>query len=363
MDEEDDKTGNAGPDTNTVKTTEGDLALDDDLIGGIAGILEADGIQIKDTKAAAPDGTKTGGEGAEAGSVDDGTKTGGEGGKAGSVDGGTKPEDNPDEDLKNLEDADGKKLSPELQEKISKRIGKVVGQRKELEEKLQKIETEKAELEAQVRDGNEKRPISTQGVHPMLLVDEPTKLKTYEKYLSDVESYCLENWDGYHGTGDDDPSYTDKEIRSRYAQVRKERENILPAAQARLQKMQQYDAGAVKTSYPELSDTKSKEYQVMSAILRVVPALKMLPNHKLIIGDMIQGEKVRKEKSAAATVKDPQPAPPPKLPSTTSPAAKSPLTSSTKKTKDIDVGAAARAGGGREALMDAAGVIADDILS
>jgi len=108
----------------------------------------------------------------------------------------------------------------------------------------------------------------------------------------------------------------------------------------------------VKTIYPNLLDPKHADAVTMEYVMNVVPALRVLPNAKILIGDMIAGEKLR-AKGQKPSTPAPKPTPKaPKVPGTPSSSSAAPVdTKPPAKSKDWDIKKFAESGGSRDALV------------
>ena len=225
-------------------------------------------------------------------------------------------EDESDDESDSEDQESEGKLPAKLQEKIDKRIGKEVAKRKVAEERLEAASEERKALSEQLSDLQASLSVGVQGVHPMFLVDSESEIDNRENEIMRFRSWARKNKHGYDGSGTpEDPSYTAEEIETRLEQLEDERQVILPRARKIVAARAKNDSH-VKTLYPELLDRSSDEFQVMQSFLRQVPGVKRLANVKILIGDMLAGERIRtKTNRKAKTGKSAEKAPAaPKVP-------------------------------------------------
>ena len=233
------------------------------------------------------------------------------------------------------EESEGK-LDKKLQEKIDKRIGKEVAKRKTAEEKLTATKTERDKLSEELSDLRLSINAGSSGLHPMFLVDSENDIDKRESEIMAFRAWARKNKHGYEGDGTpQDPSYSAEQIEDRLEQLEDERQVILPRARKIVAERAKMDSH-VKTLYPDLLDPGSDDSQIMQAILRQVPGLKRLPNVKVVIGDMLAGERLRKKskkkaKSGTSTEKAPKA---PKVPDGSGPRGQGPLSKKKKKGGD-----------------------------
>ncbi len=191
-------------------------------------------------------------------------------------------------------------LSDEQKERIQKRIGKEVRKRKELEEKQavekETLESELAELR-QIADARDTARAGQQtGMHPLYFAESEEAINGYLEAVGAFEEWANKyKAEGYEGK-DGEKSYTPEQIRDRLADVRDERARVVPEARQLLRQRQEMESLAGK-AYPRLSERTSDEAKTMRSILKIAPHLRLLPDYKMRIGDMIAGEALRKSKS------------------------------------------------------------------
>ena len=213
----------------------------------------------------------------------------------------------PDADADNVLEFNGKRLPPELQAKVDARIGKEVGKRKELEDRLTATTTEVEALRARLAEA-EAQPAATttapDSLDKLLATESETEIAKREDWLREAEAWCVKHWDGYEGkdAAGNPVEYDKGSIRERYMALRDERERALPAARTILAQRRASDAAA-RAVYPALFDKTSDEARLVEATLKAIPGLRRLPQARMIIGDMLAGEKLRQ--AAAKKAKEP----------------------------------------------------------
>ena len=325
-----------------------------ELMGDVLNHLNLEGASITVPGKSGDEGSGDEGSGEE-GSGDEGSGDEGSGeegsGDEGSGDEGSGDEGSGDEgsgDEGSEDDEGKKKLSPQLQEKIDKRIAKEVGKRKELEEKLSTSEEETGSLKEEVTALRSSAGAKATGAHPLFFAENENEFDKREEKLLKFRAWARKNRNGYEGAGtDEDPSYTAEEIQERLEQLEDERQITLPKARTLFKERQAADE-RIKKVYPDLLDKNSDEYKAMQSKLARFPGLRLLPDYKLAIGDMLIGESFRTKKGKGKG-KVPKAS---KVPSTPGAAAPTQLGGKKKKGKGepVDVSGYVEAGGTPEAL-------------
>ncbi len=231
------------------------------------------------------------------------------------------------------------KLIQPFQHAFDTRVGQLTKEKKDATEQLATAQTERGQLLGQVESLTQQvqelqgQPQArAQGVHPLLLVEDPARLAQESQRLDKTEEWLLTHWDGYEGSGkENDPAWTPEQVRQTYAQVKQVKERILPQAQNLLNLRRQADEYAYKT-YPQLKDRNHPDHQLVEQVLRTYPVLRTIPNVRTILGDSLVGQKLRQEKEAGARKPATPAKPAPRVPTAAAPAARSPVpTNQTKK--------------------------------
>lgn len=229
----------------------------------------------------------------------------------------------PEQHEEQFEEGELPGVRAETQEKINKRIGKVTAKRKEAEEaaqaalaKAEEAEKRATEAESRLKDSELKEAFAL-GIHPSYLTKDELAVLKQDRELAKGEAWLLDHFDGYEGTDEKtDPSYSAKQIRTRYREIQEQRRPI--AARAEL--------------------LRSERLQQMLADMEA--------GRKLRLGGKAPSGA---EPAAAAPVKKALPKPP-ALPGAGGSAAGKPPVSATKPSAAFDAKRVMDAGGGKEAL-------------
>lgn len=249
-------------------------------------------------------------------------------------------------------------FTPEQTEFLKKQQAEKESALAEAKQTIETLTQQTAELKEKLeaKGGAPVTPIAP--MHPLFLVNSPADLDLQAKRLDEFEQWALNNWDGVEaveasadGKTPARAGYTAQQIRSAYASIKKEREQVLPAARQLLQEHQAANKEA-QALYPELFKKGTPEHTQAQQILHLAPGLRVLmPNIMTIIGDAMRGEKVRlaEQKAQADKTK--------KLAGAHAPLPKAPtpkpgLAAGKKTSKGNGISAAALAdlGGGRAGL-------------
>lgn len=131
-----------------------------------------------------------------------------------------KPEDKPE--AKDEERIEG--LKPEIQEKIDRRIGKIVAKEKAAIERAEAAEARATELEAKTRDLEGRSQAETLkaaeiiAVPPSMLTADEAKVIERTSELRQARKTLMQHWDGYEDQ-EAGKSYSATEIRQRFMEV------------------------------------------------------------------------------------------------------------------------------------------------
>ncbi len=233
------------------------------------------------------------------------------------------PDDDPPDDSSDREESDEDEETPEpkderltREEKFQKRIDREVGKRKDTEDRLTEVTSDRDTLQVEIDDLRTAQAAT--GLGQLALAGSNEQIDQREQFLEKVEAFTTENWDGYEGTGDDDDqSYTASEIRQRASEVRAELRQIPRARQLLEQKHEQRQSAA--EIHPELKDSSSAMSREVKREMARRPALRTLPGAELIIADAFvqrkrreasgNGRGRRRKGSSAAAPSDARPAP------------------------------------------------------
>lgn len=184
-------------------------------------------------------------------------------------------------------------ITPQVQAKIDRRIGKEVAKTKAAKTEAERLAAENAALKAQLEGkGKAEKPVPSAavGVHPVMEMTAE-ELEARESQIFDFEEWAAEHPEGYEAP-DGSKSYTAKEIAVSLAKLRRERDWFIPRARKALEAAAAEDA-TVQTVYPELLKEGSPDRATLEAFAKRVPGIKQFSNWKIMVGDMIHRERER----------------------------------------------------------------------
>lgn len=180
--------------------------------------------------------------------------------------------------------------------KFKARVDKLTAQKKELETKL-------AEAEAKAA----KTPVS-EVVATAPTADNPfsnlVTLESVTQELQQAESviqWAVENSDGVVVKGKDgkETEYTAEEVAKIRYRAEKAVRSDLPKQWQYVQESQHFSTIA-ETEYPWFKDKTSSDYAEAQAALKAFPELLRFPEHRVVLGDLIAGRRLREAKAKAA---------------------------------------------------------------
>ena len=230
-----------------------------------------------------------------------------------------------EEESEEKSDDDAEEDAPApTQDKLLKRIDKITAKRREAEERAEQLETEISDLRAKF-DAAPPITLAPTPADPLADVESPETLEERISIAKKVRKWALENLEGgtvTNAQGEEvyhEPSQVRQylanadEMLTEHAPKRREwltqRQAVLPEA---------------RTAYPALFQTGSPEQAMYRETLKAYPALKNMPNLEMVIGDAIEGQKLRFARQQAAQKATSAPkssaAPVKSAPSTPSPA-------------------------------------------
>jgi hypothetical protein len=218
------------------------------------------------------------------------------------------------------------KLPPEIQEEIDARIGKEVGKRKELEERLERAEARARELEEAAEDreaAGERRPGTGLGaMSERELAKRQAELEGFLEWADEALQEMGTDPEAKVKVGETE--FTREEIKAKRSAFRRELRQDIPAAVAAGKEKARLRETVVKEAYPELLQAGSEEALTLRRTARMFPDLASHPMFEVIVGDMLAGEKLRTQKKAgkpAGGGQGAKPAPIPKTAAAGAPAA------------------------------------------
>ena len=195
-------------------------------------------------------------------------------------------------------------ITPELQKKIDKRIGKEVAKRKALEAQLNELKLAVAQQQAQQQPAPPP-PIAPlpQGTVPLAQIEDVSGLVQLQQQAKEAKRFAEEQLD----REDFEPVRVGENILDKAAlktiirNANKTLEDDIPARYQFLQAKNQAQQVAYER-FPFLKDKSAPEYVMAQQAYIAMPWLRNLPNADWIIGVQIEGLKAleAKEKSKAA---------------------------------------------------------------
>lgn len=201
-------------------------------------------------------------------------------------------EDEPAEgDAESFEDDDKKRYSDRTKARIEK-LAKEAKEGREAIEKVGELEGRLAALES----GRGQQEAAPNPSDPVGAIWDADKLTAEYGKARDLKRWCEDNIDGAELNGNEYSSADIKDIRRK---VEDAMEIHIPR---RAQFIQAYNAirpEAVKL-YPWLADRNSPESATFAEIKRMIPQIAQMPEHEVLIGDFIEGRRMRMSKMKAA---------------------------------------------------------------
>lgn len=221
-------------------------------------------------------------------------------------DGDDDGEDSGDGD-EDAEDGDAADRPKGLSKGVQKRIDRLTAQKRELKDQLAKVEAEAAAAKAEALAASSGRVVlAPSASNPLADVATATDLESRVEQARQVRDWCIENPDG--GSLQDAQG---NEVEFTAAQVAKRKaiaEDILHVhAPARREWIaQQAEAQAVaRKKYSKLYEKGSPWANMKERFIQANPGVLALPDHDLVIGDIIVGFMVRSGKLNAVIAKQP----------------------------------------------------------
>lgn len=213
----------------------------------------------------------------------------------------SKPAEEAEEEAEEKSDDDAEEEAPApTQDKLLKRIDKITAKRREAEERAEQLETEISDLRAKF-DAAPPITLAPTPADPLADVESPEALEERISIAKKVRKWALENLEGgtvTNAQGEEvyhEPSQVRQylanadEMLTEHAPKRREwltqRQAVLPEA---------------RTAYPALFKAGSPEQAMYRETLKAYPALKNMPNLEMVIGDAIEGQKLRFARQQAA---------------------------------------------------------------
>ena len=210
---------------------------------------------------------------------------------------GEKPGDAEEAEAEEPENGEGReKLPAHVQEVIDKRIGKEVAKRKDLEDQLEAERAARSKAESGLKDLEEQ--LRVKGTTPVAgdMLPDLDAVAQREDEVWNLLEFARRNRDGFDGDEKRGmPAYTAEQMREMELRYERELHQKLPKMRAVLREREQFDREVTARVYPELLQAGSKEQRIAERFLRKFPALLNEPDVHVLIGDMLAGERLRRE--------------------------------------------------------------------
>lgn len=251
----------------------------------------------------------------------------------------TESEDKPEEE--NAEEAEEEAPSA-TQEKLLKRIDKITAKRREAEEKAEQLEAELADLRTKF-DSTPPVTLAPTPADPLADVETPEQLEERIQVAKKVRKWALANLEGGTVTNakGEEVYYEPAQVREYLSNADEVLTEHAPKRREWITQRQTF-APEAKAAYPALFQAGSQEQAILRETLKAYPALKGMPNLELVIGDAIEGQKLRFARQQAAQ-KASAPKPSATSPVKSAPSAPSPAKGQKVPAKDINARTSAKA--------------------
>jgi hypothetical protein len=174
-----------------------------------------------------------------------------------------------------------------------KRIDKLTRQKREALEKADALERELNETKTKLEQNQSDRPVPVVNqTDPFADVWDAKKLDEEWSKARDLKRWCEDNIDGCE-IGDKE--YSSNEIKQIKRRVEDALDMHIPSRARFLNNYKQIQPIAEQI-YPFWKDRKSAQYTEAQAVLRQLPQLSALPEHQVLVGDFLEGRRLRMER-------------------------------------------------------------------
>jgi len=227
-----------------------------------------------------------------------------------------KPEEEPEEEPEKLEEesedehAERKAWPKEVQAAFEKRVGKLVGKRNEAQKAAEEATARAETAEAQVAQVDINRAARQFNVPDVFMTEDASKIAEREQelvsFLEFAEDHMREGYSHTNKETGEEIEVTPDDLRAAHTKRQRELLTMIPKAKQILQMRASAD-GVARQQYPELFNKTSDDYSLMQAFLKQAPYVRQFPNYRILIGDMIAGQKARAAKADVPVKKKPPP--------------------------------------------------------
>lgn len=204
----------------------------------------------------------------------------------------TSDEEEPESEEKSDDEPEEEPPAP-TQEKLLRRIDKITAKRREAEEKAEQLETEISDLRAKI-DSTPPVTLAPTPDDPLADIETPEALEERVEVAKKVRKWAMQNLEGGTVTNaqGEEVYYEPAQVRQFLANADEVLTEHAPKRREWLGQRQAFVPEA-RTAYPALFQAGSPEQAMLRDTLKAYPALKRMPNLELIIGDAIEGQKLR----------------------------------------------------------------------
>jgi hypothetical protein len=222
----------------------------------------------------------------------------------------TDKETDDDSDAESEEDKDDAEPEEEKEEeknpvpeKLLKRIDKITAKRREAEERAETLESEVSELRAKL-DATVPIQVTPTASDPLADVETPEQLEDRVATAKKIRAWAIKNLEGgtVQNAAGEDVYYEPSQVREYLATAD---ELLTEHAPKRKEWISQRSAvmQEAKAVYPALFKAGTPEHESLVATLKAHPYLKGLPQLEMIVGDAIEGQKLRFARAEAMAKK------------------------------------------------------------
>jgi hypothetical protein len=182
---------------------------------------------------------------------------------------------------------------PETQGEFTNRVGKEARKRRKAIERAEKAEAEAEQLRAQL-DGIQPVTVAPTATDVFANVQSEQQLEQAVGEARLARDFCRQHPQGYvENEGKPNERIVSPEEVATYLS-RAEDAIFIEAPKKQQQLRQRYQSDRVAAQvYPQLFDKGSQDYQVANSVMQQLPGLINHPDRNLIIGDYLEGVKLR----------------------------------------------------------------------
>ena len=179
---------------------------------------------------------------------------------------------------------------------FKKRIDKLTRQKKEALEKAEALERELNDAKSKLDQAASERPVAVASSQdPFADVWDEGKLNDEYSKARNLRRWCEDNSDGCEVEGKEYSAEDVKQIRRR---VEDALDLHIPNRARFLQNYKQIKPIAEQL-YPWWRDRSSAEYTAAQQVLRQLPQISQMPEYQVLVGDFLEGRKLRLERESA----------------------------------------------------------------